>query len=144
MILLNQQLAEMQNYAAVAAAAGTDPEAPMDDAVKLVQLQKQLEDLQRQYTARHPDVVRLKEKINDIKATLTTQTEQRGPDKKPNSGGITGTPPIMSQSSAILLSQQREARVKSLLSKRKFQGSRNRLNTMCDWSTKPPSASRSC
>ena len=109
LILLNQQLAEMQNYSAVAAAAGNNPDADMNDAAKLVQLQKQLEDLQNQYTERHPDVVRLKEKIETLKSTLAAQGELQGSDKKPNGDGAAATRPIMSQSRTILVLQQREA-----------------------------------
>ena len=107
-ILLNQQLAEMQNYSAVAAAAGTDGEAGMDDAVKLGQLQKQLEGLQNQYTDRHPDVVRMKEKIENLKSSLAAQGTQPGADNK--ASGKTGPAalPMMSQSRTLLQSQQRE------------------------------------
>ena len=107
-ILLNQQLAEMQNYSAVAAAAGTDAEAGMDDAVKLGQLQKQLEDLQNQYTDRHPDVVRMKEKIENLKSSLAVQGTQPGADNK--ASGKTGPAalPKISQSRTLLQSQQRE------------------------------------
>jgi len=107
-ILLNQQLAEMQNYSAVAAAAGTDGEAGMDDAVKLGQLQKQLEDLQNQYTDRHPDVVRMKEKIENLKSSLAVQGTQPGADN--TAGGKTGPAalPMMSRSRTLLQSQQSE------------------------------------
>ena len=107
-ILLNQQLAEMQNYSAAAAAAGTDGEAGMDDAVKLGQLQKQLEDLQNQYTDRHPDVVRMKEKIENLKSSLAVQGTQPGADN--TAGGKTGPAalPMMSRSRTLLQSQQSE------------------------------------
>jgi polysaccharide chain length determinant protein (PEP-CTERM system associated) len=107
-ILLNQQLAEMQNYSAVAAAAGTDGGAGMDDAVKLGQLQKQLEDLQNQYTARHPDVVRMKEKIENLKSSLAVQGTQPGADNKASGNTGPAALPMMSQSRTLLQSQQRE------------------------------------
>lgn len=107
-ILLNQQLAEMQNYSAVAAAAGTDGEAGMDDAVKLGQLQKQLEGLQNQYTDRHPDVVRMKEKIENLKSSLAAQGTQPGADNKDSGKTGPAALPMMSQSRTLLQSQQRE------------------------------------
>ena len=109
LILLNQQQSDMQNYSAAAVAAGTNSGADMDDAVKLFQLQQQLEDLQRQYTARHPDVVRLKERIADLQSTLAARGGQPGSDTKPARDGASAPRPVMSQSGAILQAQQREA-----------------------------------
>jgi polysaccharide chain length determinant protein (PEP-CTERM system associated) len=109
LILLNQQLADMQGYSAAALPAGNGTDMAQDDATRLLQLQKQLEELQNRYTKQHPDVVRLKNQIDNLRADLAAQGDQQGTDNQNAGKKPAAAQPIMSQSKSMLLAQQREA-----------------------------------
>lgn len=67
-------------------AAGTPGPSEDGEAVSLLQLKNQLANLEASYTERHPDVIRLKAKIEDLEAKLKKSAVNEGADSNSSPG----------------------------------------------------------
>ena len=112
-----------------------------EDQMSLDQLKDKLAGLRASYTDQHPDVVRLKARIDRLEKEQASAP--RVPDNAVEGGGTTGRPARPS-STRRPLGKRRSSSAPSGPWRRKSSGAIKRFGTTSAGSRPPPGANRSC
>lgn len=84
LLLLEKQIEEtaIQDGLGIESISAGGPEAKSENQIRLEQLETQLSELELNYTERHPDIIRLKKQIQDLKEKIAAETDDVS--KKPS------------------------------------------------------------
>lgn len=106
LLLINQQMNELRGLQSQMVPAATGQAAPLDERSQLAMMRQELSEIEDKYTERHPDVIRLQEKIRKLEARI--QESQSGAAGA-QTEGLGAAPAFMVQQMTTLVSQRAAA-----------------------------------
>ena len=135
LLLINQQMTELRGYQSqmAAAATGQAPDAPVDDHTRLRLLQRELAEMEDKYTERHPDVIRLRERVQTLEERIAA--DGGGAEGASSGAALSAGPPFLMQQMTTLLAQRTEAQQEIAAMEQEVPGLRTeiqRLQTLID------------
>jgi polysaccharide chain length determinant protein (PEP-CTERM system associated) len=107
LLLINQQMNDLRGFQSQVVPAATGQAAPLDERSQLAMMRQELSEIEGKYTDRHPDVIRLREKISKLESRIAE--DKAGGGGGDQTEGLGAAPAYIVQQMTTLMSQRTAA-----------------------------------